>query len=399
MALLLLAKSLFTLVIILYRHTEKIRFVISVIQWSTHFLKILQSNTVARKDLTHPGQDVREESELLFLLGSLKYRNIIELLGSYTQNGITSLFFPLADMDLEQFLLASYRPNEFDRSTTYFRALQELRSGLAYLHQFKPRLQDGHGIDPVYSHCYHHDIKPRNILVIGTTFVLSDFGSSRLKKAGESTKTLWKNTTSEYGAPECRDPVSFAAGKVGRALDIWSIGCIISEAITHMERGREGIIEFRESRILEGEYVKSRCFHDGEKMSQNIDNFLNLIEEQASRTASSEALLVVRKTLSEHPSTRPEAVAVEHQLMHLSLREYLDVLVKLIDDWAEGTPNLSKSSIPSTPTAREGSTSLLGCQFRSTSHVWPSKGVRCTNHRIVPRIVCHPGGSCGRIRG
>lgn len=260
----------------------------------------------------------------------MRHKNIIELLASYSQDGITNLLFPLAEMNLDMFLLQPSRSDDFKENTRFFKALQGLSSGLAYLHNFKSRPQGMHEAITISMHGYHHDIKPRNVLVKGGNFVLADFGSSRLKRADESTKTLWKDTTSDYGAPECRNPESFAPGKVGRALDVWSIGCIISEVITYMEAGLQGVQHFREVRVLEGVYGKTRCFHDGERMSHEVSTFLQASEEQGSSTATREVFLLVRKTFSEDPSMRPEAEEVEQQLMHLSIKEHLDALIELI---------------------------------------------------------------------
>ncbi len=289
--------------------------------------------------------DTNEESELLFLLGSLRHKNIIELLASYSQSGITNLLFPLAEMDLSKFLLQSSRPDEFKQNTAFFKALQGLSSGLAYLHKFKSRPQGIHGTVTISMHGYHHDIKPRNILVKGDSFVLADFGSSRLKRADENTKTLWKDTTSEYGAPECRNPESFAPGKVGRALDIWSIGCIILEVITYMEAGFQGVKNFRDFRVLEGVYGRTRCFHDGEKMSDKVGTFLQESEEQASSTATCEIFLLVRKTFSENPSMRPEAEGVEQQLRCLSIKELLDALIEAIEGCVKSAASTSDKAL------------------------------------------------------
>ena len=290
----------------------------------------MQGKVVARKELSRASPGTNEESELLFLLGSMRHNNIIELLASYSQNGITNLLFPLAEMDLDNFLLQPSRPEDFKQNIRFFKALQGLSSGLAYLHNFKPRPRGVHGATTVLMHGYHHDIKPRNVLVRGGNFVLADFGSSRLKRADESTKTMWKETTMEYGAPECRNPESFAPGKVGRALDVWSIGCIISEVITYMEAGLQAVQQFREVRVLEGVYGKTRYFHDGERMSDEVGTFLQASEEQASSTATREIFTLVREMLSRSPSMRPEAEEVEQQLMHLSIKEHLDALIRLI---------------------------------------------------------------------
>ena len=255
------------------------------------------------------------------------------------------MLFPLAEMDLDKFLRQSSRPDDFKQNIMFFKALQGLSSGLRYLHQFKSRSQDVCGAIPIFMHGYHHDIKPRNILVTDGKFVLADFGSSRLKGADEDTKTLWKDTTSEYGAPECRNPESFAPGMVGRALDIWSIGCIISEVITYMETGFQGVQKFRDFRVLEGVYGQTRCFHDGERMSEKVDTFLQASEEQASSTATSEIFPLVRKMLSESPSMRPDAEKVEQQLMHLSIKENLDVLIEVIASCAKSAASTTDKAL------------------------------------------------------
>lgn len=248
-------------------------------------------------------------------------------------------------MDLETFLRGTPPADEFKQNTAYFKALQGLCGGLAYLHNFRPRPQDENDVSGVSMHGYHHDIKPRNILVRGANFILADFGSSKLKKVDESTKTRWKDTTYEYGAPECRDPVSWVPRKVGRALDIWSIGCIILEVNVHMEKGSEGIRKFRESRIQEGEHGKNSWFHDGDKISENVDGFLKVSTEQASSTASGEILSLVREALSEDPSMRPKAEEVEQKLVILTISEYLDTLMKLIGNWKESATCLSDRAL------------------------------------------------------
>ena len=97
-------------------------------------------------------------------------------------------------------------------------------------------------------HGYHHDIKPRNLLIRGADFILADFGLSRLKPEDEPTQTNWKDSTYEYGAPECRDPHTFRPGIIGRALDIWSLGCVFLEFSIWLLHGPETIKKFAGAR-------------------------------------------------------------------------------------------------------------------------------------------------------
>jgi serine/threonine protein kinase len=76
----------------------------------------------------------------------------------------------------------------------------------------------------------HHDLKPENILVFSDgmgdakRFIIADFGSSVLgpiAKLGDSPHTGGSGS----GIPACRGPETI----IGRAYDIWSLGCIMLE--------------------------------------------------------------------------------------------------------------------------------------------------------------------------
>ena len=51
----------------------------------------------------------------------------------------------------------------------------------------------------------HHDLKPQNILVDDTTFLLADFGLSRFKELTEGSATSYKYVGGCYVAPECEN--------------------------------------------------------------------------------------------------------------------------------------------------------------------------------------------------
>ncbi len=166
-----------------------------------------------------PKYALGDESELLFLLDSLRHPNIIQLLAAYMHDGMYNLLFPPADMDLENFLLQQSRTTTFEKDSSILKAVQGLSSGLRHLHYFEP---SGAHMTEASTLLYgtHQDIKPKNVLVRGTDFILADFGLSRLKHIEEGSQTTWKDATYEYGAPECRDPGTFIQGQIGRASDI-----------------------------------------------------------------------------------------------------------------------------------------------------------------------------------
>lgn len=271
-------------------------------------------------------KNLHEEAELLFLLNSLKHPNIVELVASYVHCGITSLLFYPADLDLHQFLLQPERSSQFEADFVFFQALHGLSSGLAYLHNFHPRPCKAYSPSTVSMHGYHHDIKPRNVLVRGTTFILADFGFSKLKQDFEDTKTRWKDTTFEYGSPECRSPGSWSSGLVGRALDIWSLGCITSEVLTYVLRGLEGISEFRRVRIIEHSYGKMSCFHDGEALSLEVVRFMERLEEQSNSESKTNLFAIIRKMLVGKSDMRCDAMEVEASLSHVTVEALVDAV-------------------------------------------------------------------------
>lgn len=89
------------------------------------------------------------------------------ILFKYLHDGITNLLFPLADLDFHEFLLLRNRLAEFENDHTIFKAAHGISDGFSHLHDFPWRSNE-------YLIGYHHDIKPRNILIRGSTFVLAD---------------------------------------------------------------------------------------------------------------------------------------------------------------------------------------------------------------------------------
>ena len=271
-----------------------------------------------------------DELELLFLL---KHRNIIPLLGAYVQNDVYNLLFPLADMDLNEFLLHKDRVRAFKDDRTIFKAIHGLAGGLRYLHYFELNCSQVTEVPNVFLYGVHQDIKPRNILVRGNEFILADFGLSKLKAVDEGSHTMWKDSTFEYGAPECRNENTWIQGRIGRAADIWSLGCIISEVVSYMYDSKEGVEDFRNKRISESWYGTQRAFHDGTRLKEHVSEALAELARKSNILTTSSLFELLMAMFAENPRDRSDAKKVELQLECIVLQnlveEMLDSLKKL----------------------------------------------------------------------
>ena len=242
-------------------------------------------------------------------------------------------------MDLHKLLLNSDRPRAFTHDSAIFQSFQGLAGGLAYLHDFRPRFGSSGNDSGPSLHGYHHDIKPRNILVFGNSLVLADFGLSKLKAKDEDTKTTWKHSTFEYGAPECRDTETLAPGAIGRKSDIWSLACIISEILTYLRFGSEGVKSFRDMRISEREYGTVRCFHDSRDISAAVLEQHASLETETATGSMTSSIKFLRSMFSSLPADRPSADEVERSLAHTSVL----ALVERLFDIIQGLSNENKA--------------------------------------------------------
>ncbi len=73
----------------------------------------------------------------------------------------------------------------------------------------------------------HRDVKPHNVLVEGDRAFLSDFGLA--KALGDSGV---HSGTSVVGTAEYMSPEQWRGGSVGPAADVYSLGCVLFEALT-----------------------------------------------------------------------------------------------------------------------------------------------------------------------
>lgn len=254
------------------------------------------------------------------MLSLLKHPNLVELLGSYTHGQRHNLLFPLARGGTLADLFKSRRPPELQSDTNLILALCGLGSAICAVHEFACQHLQAIGC--------HHDLKPSNVLVDSSSFILADFGLARLKELPETSETIFRLGRGDYLAPECDDiDADFQRGVIHRSSDIWSFGCIIAELLTYRVHGPDGVERFkRERRFRKYNFYLCRFACGSAVPNEAVNKWL----EDLDMTCPTSARLLpplVRRMLSLTPEDRPKASEVEAALRFTAL----DALTQLID--------------------------------------------------------------------
>lgn len=288
-----------------------------------------EASVFIRKQL-RPGSKNRDqhakELSCLEALRLLEHTNIVRLLYSYTQGSRFNFIFPCLDMDLSEFLVRDERFGNFVEDDTFYQALQGLASAIHAVHNFK--IQGEVDMDFII---YHHDLRPANILVTPNTFMLADFGLSKIKPPEKGSKTEWPDTFSDYIAPECMDE-NFRNQTVGRSIDIWAFGCLIVEVATYMAEESEGVTSARKERarlVSEEWRVANSYFWLGNSMRPEVLHHMEKL--QMNRGSGIFSLLETAKTLLEvNVETRPRAEDALRALSAVATQcIYTDVVASL----------------------------------------------------------------------
>ncbi|KAI5846856.1 kinase-like domain-containing protein [Tricharina praecox] len=284
----------------------------------TIFPKQTSQVFMVRKTLQH-GKYLEREMETLRILHRLQHPNVVKLLGTYTYQDRHHFLFPLYEVDLETFLALPQRHGGFEKDYTIYTALQGLSSALENIHSIT--LSTGDHDTELNRIGYHHDIGPANILVDSKTFYLADFGYAKTKLEEENSQTKWKSGLGDYVGPECMDPKQgLMYQHVGRPLDIWSYGCMLSEIAAYIQDGPDGVKSFRDQRFGVGFFhnVKDQYFFRGEFLRPSVLRWFNQTKAKSNDPAFRLLLDVALSMLRIDPKQRPKAKQVNLELSFVS---------------------------------------------------------------------------------
>ncbi|KAL3421148.1 protein kinase domain-containing protein [Phlyctema vagabunda] len=260
-------------------------------------------------DRRNVGQAFRNEQLILRGLRDIYHDHIIQILGSYRQNGQYHFLFPLADCNLERYMGEAPPGFQFPESQEsrefiawMWSQLEGIASGLSTIHNNPHEVTRQDGLSSINNEAkdvkelkildvkvqddktpatgYHHDIKPQNILHFKKNKIrriktsvpehgilqIADFGIGKFhsEKSGTGTRTF--RGTATYAAPESKIPreqntkdgIEPTSGlKVSRSYDIWSFGCVIMEVIVwllYSANGRRTFMNERQGPAVEGDH-------------------------------------------------------------------------------------------------------------------------------------------------
>ena len=261
----------------------------------------------------------KNERDILELIRDLKHPNIIEFLGPYEQGGQISLLFPLADMNLKEFLL--YEKPHRMKTRDIYAAAHGLADALSNLHNFFLEPEDE--APAIRKAGCHYGLRPRNILVYRGTFVRADFGLSKLGPDDQDSKTPVSGCESDDYMPPGTLYYSngYKKGLIGRASDSWAFGCILAELATFIE-GRD-VGEFRTSRratfMLGSIEFSNYEFHLHGKIRPSVTKRLDDLKRQRENGQTAGLLEVAYKLMNPDSDSRAKISEVVPKLKALAV--------------------------------------------------------------------------------
>jgi len=231
--------------------------------------------------------DFKRELTALSILNKSPHDHLIKLLATFHAKQNHYLLFPYAQGDLSRF----WRLNPVVAPTvkTYLWLAEQcfgIASALSKIHNLEEGVPDGQplAVNEQYQTRFcgvHMDIKPQNILLfqshqyetntleeatVGARWVLADFGLSQIELSAGVLKAPVSRAgyTRTYRAPEC----DISNDQVSPAYDIWSLGCVFTEAATWIVTGSAGLQNFVDARAEDGD--ETACYSFFETRIDNI---------------------------------------------------------------------------------------------------------------------------------
>ncbi|KAL8381816.1 hypothetical protein RB595_005872 [Gaeumannomyces hyphopodioides] len=209
--------------------------------------------------------------EMLKRFSGTTHPHLVTLLATFTQNDRYHFIFPWAECDLDQWWSSGI---ELPLDTLEFKQwIAKQMSGLAEAMYTIHEPSQGNGFLSVEEKKFgrHGDLKPENVLWFLSSrdplgiLVISDFGISAVHRDVSKSNVPNENLprTPRYRPPEC----DMDGGKIARAFDIWTMGCIFLEMVTWLLDGAEGREAFKGERLAPYlAMIKTDIFFDIQEM-------------------------------------------------------------------------------------------------------------------------------------
>jgi serine/threonine protein kinase len=287
--------------------------------------KTIGSNLVARNKFL-------QETETLYILKTIRHRNIVPILGAYYQHKQLNILFPLAVSDLEH-LLTNPKPTWLDKTIDVLKAMCGLGDGLNHIHNFQTRVLNN---TEIKLHGAHQDLKPQNVLIMNQQLVIADFGLCQMKPFDQNSKTKWKESTVDYGPPEARDPLTWETKEIGRAFDIWSLAALFMELMIYDRKGNEGIREFRRDRTFTDTYGETRCFHKDGKLHDSVSRWLILLKDHAIDTNVIKLIELIESMFEINHDARPGSKRVVDALRRIIIGNIGEHILSVLEEAVQG---------------------------------------------------------------
>ncbi|SPO07392.1 uncharacterized protein DNG_10086 [Cephalotrichum gorgonifer] len=146
-------------------------------------------------------------------------------------------------------------------------------------------------------HVWHCDVKPENILRTGGRFKLADLGEARIQMSNGDEKqpeAVITGGTRTYASPE---KAAYLDGRVSQApkihqnSDVWSLGAVLSIAVTYVVLGTQGVLKYDRVRRYGTERAAKAAgmnkrgdgFHDGLNVLDEVRDWHQFLRSSTRR--------------------------------------------------------------------------------------------------------------------
>ncbi|KAL1310564.1 hypothetical protein AAFC00_000843 [Neodothiora populina] len=282
-----------------------------------------------------------------------EHAQIVEFFAGFTHGGTYNVILEFAEPGtLEDYFQTTMPPRDEMNITSFWRNfLLALSATVSMVHE-----NGGY-------HGWHGDMKPTNILVFNVenmrayqshTFKLADFGLSHFATAVSRGSISRVETSDTWGSAEYAAPETIQTDgsweqidtHLAQPADIWSLGCIASEAVTWLVNGIDGLEKYRAQRRNETDGISGLhgrpSFHNGRRKLKIVKDHHRELSNESSRSNQLTLEILrgpIRNMLNSSPPQRPSA-----QTLYLEIKGIIEKATAGISEPGPSRPSMSISA-------------------------------------------------------